>query len=66
MYCKKCRIPFVVLDNVNPSEPIIKACFLFYEVVINRAPLIEPRRLIKEDFSSLYQLKNKLIELCGE
>lgn len=55
-----------MLDNVNPSEPIIKACFLFYEVVINRAPLIEPRRLIKEDFSSLYQLKNKLIELCGE
>ncbi|CAD8122095.1 unnamed protein product [Paramecium sonneborni] len=67
LYCKKCRIPFIVLDNVNPTEPIIKACFLFYEVVINRTiSPIEPRRLIKEDFSSLYSLKNKLIDLSGE
>lgn len=56
-----------MLDNVNPSEPITKACFLFYEVVINRTlSPIEPRRLVKEDFTSLYSLKNKLIDLSGE
>ncbi|CAK64975.1 unnamed protein product (macronuclear) [Paramecium tetraurelia] len=67
LYCKKCRIPFIVLDNVNPTEPIIRACFLFYEVVINRTiSPIEPRRLVKEDFTSLYSLQNKLVDLSGE
>lgn len=52
---------------MNPTEPITKACFLFYEVVINRTlSPIEPRRLVKEDFTSLYSLKNKLIDLSGE
>jgi len=28
--------------------------------------LIEPRRLAKEDFTSLYILREKLVELTGE
>lgn len=63
LYCKKCKLPFTVVDNINCNEPITKACLLFYEIASRKQNgAVETRRLSKEDFGSLYTLKAKLAE----
>ncbi|KAM3146122.1 hypothetical protein pb186bvf_001779 [Paramecium bursaria] len=66
LYCKKCKLPFMVLDSINCQDPLKKACLLFYDIVAKSTPNVEPRKLVKEDFNSLYTLKARLLDMTDE
>ena len=55
----------MVLESINCQDPLKKACLLFYEIV-KSTPNVEPRKLVKEDFNSLYTLKARLLDMTEE
>lgn len=56
----------MVLDSINCQDPLKKACLLFYDIVAKSTPNVEPRKLVKEDFNSLYTLKARLLDMTDE
>lgn len=64
--CKRCRVPFAVLEGVNLHEPVVQACINLYEHVIQHLGMLpfttRTKKLAKEDFQSLYTVRDKLRE----